>query len=471
MLLKYFYDPALAHASYLVGCQRSGEAVVIDPGRHVAPYLAAAEAEGLRIVATAETHIHADFVSGSRELNSQVGAKMYLSDEGTADWKYRFATSDNSILLKGGSKFTIGNIRFEVVHTPGHTPEHISFLLTDIGGGANVPMGIFTGDFVFVGSIGRPDLLETAAGVQGSAVAGARQLYHSMRWFRELPEHLQVWPAHGAGSACGKGLGAIPSTTVGYEKLFNPALQFDDEQSFIDYILEDQPETPSYFAVMKRVNKAGPTLISELKPVVQNRLTDIEIELVSELTIDISPSADFAKGHIPKSVNIPLSMLVQWAGFIVDYERPISLITEKSNLAEALVKLHSIGIDNIKGYYDLNETRATGLRSEEYRSESPSALQERIESGAVKLIDVRAETEFDAGHIAQADHVFLGRLPKMLSQLNQSKPIVVQCQSGARSAIAMSLLQRVGIDAINMEGGYRAWTGAGLSRAHVTQKI
>ncbi|MBX3440034.1 MAG: MBL fold metallo-hydrolase, partial [Planctomycetaceae bacterium] len=174
MFLKYVYDRSLAHASYLVGCQRSGEAVVIDPGRDVGQYLDAAAAEGLRIVGAAETHIHADFVSGSRELADRVGAKLYLSDEGPADWKYQFADQHDSQLIKHGDVFRVGKVKFGVLHTPGHTPEHISFLLTDEGGGANVPMGIFTGDFVFVGSIGRPDLLETAAGVIGSAEAGAR---------------------------------------------------------------------------------------------------------------------------------------------------------------------------------------------------------------------------------------------------------------------------------------------------------
>lgn len=234
MFLKYFYDKSLAHASYMIGCQRSGEAIVIDPSRSVDQYLDAATAEGLRIVGSAETHIHADFVSGSRELADRVGAKLYLSDEGPADWKYQFAVQHASELLKHGDVFHVGKVRLDVMHTPGHTPESISFVLTDEGGGANVPMGIFTGDFVFVGSIGRPDLLETAAGVVGSAELGARQLFQSVQKFRALPDHLQVWPAHGAGSACGKGLGAIPSSTVGYEKLFNPALQFHDEQKFVD---------------------------------------------------------------------------------------------------------------------------------------------------------------------------------------------------------------------------------------------
>jgi hydroxyacylglutathione hydrolase len=255
MFLKYFYDPALAHASYLVGCQRAKQALIVDPGRDIDAYLVAAAREGMAIVAVAETHIHADYVSGARELADRVGAKLYVSDEGPAEWKYQYLADYDHQLCKQDDRFSLGKIEFEVMHTPGHTPESISFVLTDRGGGADRPMGIFTGDFVFVGSIGRPDLLEQAAGMVGTAEVGARQLFHSVEKFRALPDYLQVWPAHGAGSACGKGLGAIPSSTVGYEKRFNPALQFHDEQAFVRYILSEQPEAPKYFAVMKRVNR------------------------------------------------------------------------------------------------------------------------------------------------------------------------------------------------------------------------
>lgn len=239
MLLTYFYDAALAHASYMVGCQKTGEAIIIDPGRGIQQYLDAAVDEGLKIVAAADTHIHADYVSGARELADQHGAKLYLSDEGPAEWKYLFADQYPHQLLTDGDTFSIGKVDLKVLHTPGHTPESLSFLLTDRGGGADQPMGIFTGDFVFVGSIGRPDLLEQAAGIMGTAEPGARDLFHSAQRFTQLPDYLQVWPAHGAGSACGKGLGAIPSSTVGYEKRFNPALQYTDEQEFVDYILQN----------------------------------------------------------------------------------------------------------------------------------------------------------------------------------------------------------------------------------------
>ncbi len=242
MLLKYFYDQALAHASYMVGCQRTGGAIIVDPGRDVERYLAAAKQESMKVVGVAETHIHADYVSGARELADRVDAKLFVSDCGPADWNYEYVTEYKHQLLKDGDTFAIGQIEFTTWHTPGHTPESISLLLTDRGGGADKPMGIFTGDFVFVGSSGRPDLLEEAVGAVGSAEKGARDLFRSIARFKTLPDYLQVWPAHGAGSACGKGLGAIPSSTVGYEKMFNPALQFSDEQAFVDYILSEQPE-------------------------------------------------------------------------------------------------------------------------------------------------------------------------------------------------------------------------------------
>jgi hydroxyacylglutathione hydrolase len=462
MLLKYFYDKSLAHASYMVGCQRSGEAIVIDPSRSVEQYLEAANAEGLKIVGAAETHIHADFVSGSRELADQCGAKLYLSDEGPADWKYQFVDQHPSQLLKDGDRFYVGKIRLEVMHTPGHTPESISFVLTDEGGGANVPMGIFTGDFVFVGSIGRPDLLETAAGVVGSAEIGARQLYHSMRQFRKLPDHLQVWPAHGAGSACGKGLGAIPSSTVGYEKLFNPALQFDDEQKFVDYILADQPETPFYFAVMKRVNKVGPALLHKLAMVIEIQPSELPKRTKEHLVIDTVASADFGKSHVPGTLNVPSSALVQWAGFFVDYQQPIVLITDADTLTDNLRGLRSIGIDNVAGYFSAPAVLASGLRTESYPTANPTELQGKIERNEVLLADVRASTEFQAGHIAGAEHRFLGRLPRELESLPKSKPVVVQCLGGGRSAIAASVLQRAGYDVINMKGGYNAWVASRL---------
>jgi len=263
MLLRYFYDDRLAQASYMVGCARSGEALIVDPMRHIQPYLAAAQKEGLRITHIVETHIHADFVSGARELAAATDARIYLSDMGPSEWKYAYADDPRVVLVRDGDHFMVGNIRIDVLHTPGHTPEHISFMVTDTAG-ADKPMGVFTGDFIFVGDVGRPDLLEEAAGQAGTKVPGAKQQFASVQRFKALPDYLQIWPGHGAGSACGKALGAIPSTTLGYEKLFNPAFQFTDEAAFVDWLLSGQPEAPRYFAQMKRVNKLGPALLCDL---------------------------------------------------------------------------------------------------------------------------------------------------------------------------------------------------------------
>jgi hydroxyacylglutathione hydrolase len=337
-----------------------------------------------------------------------------------------------------------------------------------VGGGADLPMGIFTGEFVFVGSIGRPDLLETAVGVIGSAEAGARQLYHSTIRFRELPDYLQVWPAHGAGSACGKGLGAIPSSTVGYEKLFNPALQFDDEQEFVDYILTDQPETPFYFAVMKRVNKLGPELTKSLAPVTRIDAMELVRDASKHLVIDTSAASEFAQGYVPGTINVPASNLVQWAGFFVDYTKPIYLIADEKTLPAQLRSLRSIGIDNVRGFFDADAVKANGLRTESYRSATPVELRARIEDGDVTLIDVRAATESHAGHIPGAKHRFLGTLLRNIESISKDKPVVTQCLAGGRSAIAASILRRAGFDVINMQGGYQAWVAARLPVAQDT---
>ena len=463
MLLKYFYDDALAHASYLVGCQRAKTAVVIDPGRDIDQYIEMAQREGLTVSAVAETHIHADYVSGARELADRVGTKLYLSDEGPSNWKYEYAKDYDAKLVTEGDSFMVGNIKFDVMHTPGHTPESISFLLTDQGGGATEPMGIFTGDFVFVGSIGRPDLLEEAAGVVGSAEVGARQLFASAERFKSLKDHLQVWPAHGAGSACGKGLGAIPSSTVGYEKLFNPALQFTDEEEFVRYILADQPEAPTYFALMKRVNKEGPDVLGKQVSPTFRPLKHL-LDLSSNVQIvDLAASADFANGHVPGTINIPASKLAAWAGWLLDYSRPTYLICAENQIAEAIRVLQKIGVEEVAGVFDTAEIESAGLRTESFPNVGPAELADKIASGELKVIDVRSDSEWATGHIAHAEHRFLGKLGRQLDDVPGERTIVTQCQSGARSAIAASILQAAGKRVINMAGGMNAWLKAGFA--------
>ncbi|MFN6206308.1 MAG: rhodanese-like domain-containing protein [Planctomycetota bacterium] len=461
MLLKYFYDPVLAHASYLVGCQRAKQAIIVDPGRDIEQYLQAAKREGVEITAIAETHIHADYVSGARELADRAGAKLYVSDEGPAEWKYAYADQYSHQLVHDGDEFMVGNIKFTVMHTPGHTPESISFLVTDQGGGADKPMGIFTGDFVFVGSIGRPDLLEQAAGIANTAEPGARDLFKSIARFKQLPDYLQVWPAHGAGSACGKGLGAIPSSTVGYEKLFNPALQYKDEEEFVRYILADQPEAPTYFAVMKHVNKVGPRVLGAGHSHRILDVKDLPAAVQTGTVIDLSASNEFAAGHVPGSINIPQALLAAWAGWLFDSKKPTYLICSPHQVESAAAMLHKIGVENIFAF-DLAAVKAAGLATESYASGTPQDLRHKIEAGQVHLVDVRGDAEWAEGRIEQAEHRFLGRLSANLGGLPQETPIVVQCRSGVRSAVGCSVLQAHGFkNVINLTGGYLAWTGAG----------
>ena len=462
MLLKYFYDQALAHASYMVGCQRSKAAVIVDPGRDIEQYLEMADRENVNVVAVAETHIHADYVSGARELADQVGAKLYVSDEGTADWKYQYVKQYDHQLLKGGDAFNVGNIRFEVLHTPGHTPESISFMVTDRGGGADKPMGIFTGDFVFVGSIGRPDLLEEAAGIENTAEPGARDLFKSAERFKQLPDYLQVWPAHGAGSACGKGLGAIPSSTVGYEKLFNPALQFTDEDAFVKYILDEQPPAPKYFALMKQVNKEGPEVLGgERRPKVLD-VAELDAALEVGTVVDVRVPSLFAEAHVAGSINLPMQLLASWGGWVLDYSRPVYMVAEGPTLREADRILRKIGVEQIAGAFSPEEIITSDRATESYESVLPKDIAMKIQSGEASLIDVRDEAEWNAGHIAQAAHRFLGRLPEHLAEIDDHKLIVAQCQSGARSAIATSILQAAGKKVVNLTGGFLGWAAAGL---------
>ena len=461
MLLKYFYDSKLAHASYLVGCQKTGEAIIVDPGRDIQQYLDTAKSEGMKIVCVADTHIHADYVSGARQLAHQHGAKLFLSDEGPAEWKYEYAKQYNHQLLKDGDSFTVGKIEFQVMHTPGHTPESISFILTDRGGGADKPMGIFTGDFVFVGSIGRPDLLEEAAGIVGTAEPGARDLFKSIQRFNELPDYLQVWPAHGAGSACGKGLGAIPSSTVGYEKIFNPALQFRSEDEFVDYILSEQPEAPRYFAVMKRVNKEGPTILDNRIP---TKLDAAQIQTcaVEHMVIDTRSKGSFAANYVAGTVNIPMKYLAAWAGWLVDYDLPIYLIAD-SGLEEARRILFKIGIEKIDGYFDLKELADVGLLTESYQQLSPDQIVSQVDNGEVILIDVRGDTEWKESHIEKAQRCFLANLPEKLAEFTGDCTLAFQCRSGGRSAIAASLAKAAGVEnVINMTGGINEWMKVGL---------
>jgi hydroxyacylglutathione hydrolase len=459
MLLRYFYDEKLAQASYMVGCVATGEALVVDPARNVTPYLREAEKEGLRITRVTETHIHADFVSGSRELSAATGATIYLSDMGDADWKYAYVDAANAILVRDGDSWMVGNIKVEVLHTPGHTPEHISFMITDTAG-ADRPMGIFTGDFLFVGDVGRPDLLEEAAGYVGTKEVGALQQFHTVERFKALPDYLQIWPGHGAGSACGKALGAIPSTTLGYEKLFNPAFQFAQEEEFVHWLLDGQPEPPKYFAQMKKVNKLGPALAANL-PVPANfdRATlDAVIEDGGQV-FDLRNRGQFASAHAPGTINVPAdnNSFVTFMGWLVDYDRPVYVLLPGIDTERAVLNdLRSIGIDYVPGYFS---PEVLAHRTQALPVVTARELAKRLSQEEITILDVRGKSEYAEKHIAGARHIQLGYLPDYLVSLSRDAAVVTYCATGYRSQIAASLLQAAGFENVMaLNEGIECWS-------------
>lgn len=447
MYLKRFYDENLAHASYLVGCQATGNAVVIDAGRNVQPYIDEAATQNLTITHVTETHIHADYLSGSRQLAHQTGAAMYLSREGDENWQYGFL-SDKDVLVGDGDKFEIGNLTLEVIHTPGHTPEHISFLLTDNPAGGQ-PIGVFTGDFVFVGDVGRPDLLEKAAGMKDTMKKGAVQLYKSLQRFKKLPDHLQIWPAHGAGSACGKALGAIPSSVLGYEKLTNWAFRCETEQEFVEQILDGQPEPPKYFAMMKKLNKEGPAILDNKMPARASE--DMEKAIQEGLLLDFRGVAEYSTSHPAGAQFLPPGgTFVNWAGWLISYEETMYLLLKTEAQLDFIVKgLRSIGLDNVKGYYlesDIPEGMAV--------RKSRRIKAEEVDAARQPVLDVRTQKEWDEGHLEGAKHIHLGYLKDRLDEVPENP--VIHCQSGMRSLMASSLLERAGKDPIDVLGGYMA---------------
>lgn len=472
MLLKRFYDEKLAQASYLVGCQATGEAVVIDANRNLEQFIEAAEAEGLKITAVTETHIHADYLSGSRELAARTGAQLYLSGEGGADWQYAFAEEAGAIVLKDGDSFWVGNVRIDALHTPGHTPEHMSFAVTDTPATDKV-MGVFTGDFVFVGDVGRPDLLERAAGFEGTMEKAGRVLFQSLQRFQELDDYVQIWPGHGAGSACGKGLGAVPSSTVGYERLYNWAFQITDEDEFVEAVLSGQPEAPLYFATMKRLNKEGPAYRSDvLRPARMSaeRLIQIFEGGREGVVIDARSRDAFAAGHVPGSLNIELGRaFTNWAGWLLPYDQPLYLVIQEDEvdtLEDAVLSLATIGFDRIDGYFTEHAlhdwSEKTGQELALLDRISIDYAEKGLKEDRLTLLDVRGKAERNRGHVPGSLHIPLGYLAANLAELPKEQPIAVHCQGGTRSAIAAGLLKAHGFKNVyDLSAGFAGWKNAG----------
>jgi len=464
MLFKQIYEEGLAQGSYLIGCQASGEAIVVDPRRDIRVYLEEAQKNGMRIVAVTETHIHADYLSGARELAKATGATLYLSDEGDAAWKYSGLEGFEYRLVKDGDAIRLGNLSLRVVHTPGHTPEHISFLLTD-GAAASEPGYFLTGDFVFVGDLGRPDLLEEAAGIAGTAEPGARRLFKSLKEkFLTLPEYVQVWPGHGAGSACGKALGAVPSTTVGYERRFAwwaDYLRNDDEEGFVQALLAGQPEAPYYFAVMKRLNRDGMPILGDLpKP---RELTPEQFQRKLKegaLLVDTRDKLAFAGGHIHGAINLPDNKnFSTWAGWLLPYDQELILLAGEERVPELVARLVRIGLDRVVGYIPSLEGYTEG-ELETVSQISAAEAKQRWERGEVAVLDVRGADEYQAGHVPGALNIHAGRVMNHLGAIPKDKPVVVHCLGGDRSSTAISALMAAGFtNLINLTGGIRAWQG------------
>jgi hydroxyacylglutathione hydrolase len=461
MFFQHVYDKTLAQASYFIGCQKAGVAAVIDPKRDVDTYLEIAKQNNMTITHVMETHIHADFLSGSRELAALTGAKLYLSDEGGPGWEYEF----DHVGLKDGTTFMVGNLKMEALHTPGHTPESISFLLTDTPASAE-PVMFFTGDFVFVGDIGRPDLLEKAAGITGTSDAGAHQMFKSIDRFAKLPDYIQVWPGHGAGSACGKALGAVPSTTVGYEKLRNWAFRFgNDENGFTKFLLEDQPEPPKYFAMMKRLNKVDRRLLTSVPKVKQLSNHEMMEAMGKGIKmIDARNKAEFAKGYIPGSINIQgNNAFATWAGWFLNYEEQFILLADETQLDDLTRKLMRIGLDNIMGYVpSTTEFTDQGGQLDTVPVINIDTFKSLLNEPNVQVIDLRNATEFKIGHIKGAEHVFVGTLMDNLEKVSKDKKVVIHCQGGDRATIGYSLLARAGYtNVLNYSASMNEWMALG----------
>lgn len=458
MLLKYFYDDELAQASYLLGCPGGGVALVIDPSRAVDDYIRVAKDSGLRIIGVAETHIHADYISGGYELAQRTGATLYISEAGRGgEFAYDFMSSPNIIYVNEGDMISVGAVKVKVLFTPGHTPEHIIFQVTDTN--ADRPIGLFTGDLLFAGDIGRPDLLEVAVGVADTAEIGARQQFANIKRLKTMPDYLQVWPGHGAGSACGKALGAIPSTTLGYEKIFNPAFQYTDETAFVAWLLDGQPPAPRYFSQMKKVNRVGATLTSEFAaPTWLDEATLPRLVAQNAFIIDTRPARDFAKHHIHGTINIPLesTQFNTWVGWFVDYSQPTYLVIEESHLPRALKSLHAIGVDDVAGVCSVAIAKKHDAHLQQMTVHEVANTQDAV------ILDVRSRTERAEAHIAHSQFIPMGELLGRLDELPTNTPIITQCGSGVRSQVVASLLQNRGFAVINMLGGIDAWRKAGL---------
>jgi hydroxyacylglutathione hydrolase len=450
MHFQQFFLSCLAHASYFVSSE--GEAVVIDPQRDIQQYLDEARAAGVSIKYVIETHLHADFVSGHRELAERTGARIYLGAKADAGFPH--------VPIHDGDELRFGDCKLTFYETPGHTLESVSIVLTDEASSPE-PYAVFTGDTLFIGDVGRPDL-----GGEPRELAG--MLYDSLHGkLLRLPDEVLVYPAHGAGSLCGRAMSEDRSSTIGRERAANYALQVADKSAFVDLMTEDLPDRPAYFASDVELNRAGAALLSDLRdlPALDPRQAQA-MQQRGTLIVDVRDEYAFGTAHIPESVNIGLDgQFASWAGQVVGLDVDIVLLgKDVAAVDEARMRLTRVGIDRTVGYVldGIAAWREAGLPLATLQQIEPSAFAERVRSG-LQTVDVRRDPEWSTGHVAGAVHLPLNRLLASLDDLDRGKAVGVYCKSGYRSAIAGSLLQRSGFkEVVNLAGGIDAWSAAGL---------
>jgi hydroxyacylglutathione hydrolase len=455
MHFHQIYDPGLAQYAYLIGCEATNKAILVDPERDVDRYLKLADERGLTVEAVVETHIHADFLSGARELSDRVELKVYLSALGESEgWGYDWPGQSNADVeyLKDGDAFKVGELEFFVRHTPGHTPEHVTLLVREPG--ASQPMGALSGDFLFVGDLGRPDLLEVAANIEDTMKPAAKALFASASMFVVEANSLLVWPGHGAGSACGKSLGNMPHSSLGYEKLVNPSLQAvaRGEAAFLDHILSAQTEPPLYFARMKELNKQGPPLLGRLP--VPDRMSLPELKRAADdpaLTF-LDTRLDRAavmRSHLPGALYAPLNptFCTVVGSLVRDSGQAIVLIAGHAEVEEATRRLVRIGYDNVMGFVEPDTLQAyfdaTGNTA---AIEAIDFAEAERRKGQATIIDVRSGAEHQAAHVPDAIHAPYTRLPEYEDRVPTNGALLVHCGSGARGSVAAAYLARTGRD-------------------------
>jgi hydroxyacylglutathione hydrolase len=462
VLFERFEDKGLAQYSYAVGCSSTGQIAIVDPRRDLDAYLEYAVAHHARITQVLETHIHADFASGARALAAQTGATLHLS---AYDRGELYEVSFPHEPVRDGDRLVLGRVRLEAVHTPGHTPEHLSFLVYDTARSGTVPEILLTGDFLFVGSLGRPDLI----GEDVKRTLAGRQ-HDSVQKLCGLPDGLEIHPGHGAGSMCGAGLGGRPMSTLGFERIANPYLDPTlTRDAFIARLLGHVPPFPPYYRRMKTLNAAGADAYERGRAARAIAAAEFEALVnAGHVVVDLRDPVAFSDGHIPGSFGIGEGTnLSTWASWVVPYDTPILFVTDHQDHLEASAcALARVGLDDIRGHLDggIEAWRRKGLPISRLARRTPKELVGDLSAASSpRIIDVRSDDEWAAGHVCGATHVMGGYVHDRAEALGAEGPLALICGTGYRSTVAASVLERAGVTSvINVIGGMQAWEAAGL---------